>query len=60
MQKTRIFETAEGQAVEIPAEFEFSADEVYVERDPQTGALTLSEKPLSEMASGDVDTSKLP
>jgi antitoxin VapB len=32
--------------VRIPAEFRFSTEEVYIERDSRTGALTLSEKPL--------------
>jgi len=43
-QKARVFKNGRSQAVRIPAEFRFSADEVYIERDPRTGALTLSEE----------------
>lgn len=41
--KAKVFKNGRSQAVRIPAEFRFSADEVYIERDPHTGALTLSE-----------------
>jgi antitoxin VapB len=34
------------QHVTIPAEFRFSTSEVYIERDPQTGVLRLSERPI--------------
>ena len=44
--KARVFRNGRGQAVRIPAEFRFAADEVYIQRDPATGALTLSEKPF--------------
>jgi antitoxin VapB len=44
-QKARVFRNGRSQAVRIPAEFRFSTDEVYIERDSRTGALTLSEKP---------------
>lgn len=43
--KARVFRNGRSQAVRIPAEYRFSADEVYVQRDARTGALTLSEKP---------------
>jgi antitoxin VapB len=33
------------QHVTIPAEFRFTTDEVYVQRDPRSGVLSLSEKP---------------
>ncbi|HZB87956.1 MAG TPA: hypothetical protein VE291_04800 [Terracidiphilus sp.] len=33
------------QAVRIPADFRFTAEEVYVRRDPQTGDLILSQAP---------------
>jgi antitoxin VapB len=33
------------QHVTIPAEFRFNAKEVYIQRDPKSGTLTLSEKP---------------
>ena len=45
-QKARVFRNGRSQAVRIPAEFRFATDEVYVERDPRNGSLTLSEKPL--------------
>ena len=34
------------QHVTIPAAFRFSTDEVYIERDPLSGVISLSEKPL--------------
>jgi antitoxin VapB len=44
--KARVFRNGRSQAVRIPAGYRFAADEVYIERDPRTGALTLSEHPL--------------
>lgn len=44
-QKTRVFRNGRSQAVRIPVEYRFSTDEVYIERNAQTGAITLSEKP---------------
>ena len=39
------------QHVTIPAEYRFSTTEVYIERDAQSGVISLSEKPLrSSMA----------
>lgn len=46
IEKARVFRNGRSQAVRIPAEYRFSTDEVYIQRDPRTGALTLSEKPL--------------
>lgn len=43
--KARVFKNGRSQAVRIPAEFRFKTDEVYIERNPETGAITLSEKP---------------
>ena len=34
------------QHVTIPAEFRFSAAQLYIHRDPQSGVVSLSEKPL--------------
>jgi len=48
--KARVFMTGRSQAVRIPAEFRFTADEVYVHRDPQTGDLILSQAPPSTWA----------
>lgn len=45
--KARVFMSGRSQAVRIPAEFRFSADEVYIRRDPQTGDLVLSQVPSS-------------
>ncbi len=45
--KARVFMTGRSQAVRIPAEFRFNADEVYVRRDVQTGDLILSQSPSS-------------
>ena len=44
--KARVFMSGRSQHVTIPAEFRFTTDEVYIERDVQTGAIRLSEKPL--------------
>jgi antitoxin VapB len=44
--KARVFKNGRSQAVRIPAEYRFTTDEVFIERDPATGALMLSEKPL--------------
>ncbi len=43
--KTKVFMTGRSQAVRIPAEFRFAADEVYIRRDPQSGDLVLSQTP---------------
>lgn len=43
--KARVFMSGRSQAVRIPAEFRFTADEVYIRRDPQTGDLILSQAP---------------
>ena len=45
--KARVFMTGRSQAVRIPAEFRFSADEVFVRRDAQTGDLILSQTPFT-------------
>jgi antitoxin VapB len=45
-QKARVFRNGRSQAVRIPAEYRFTTEEVYIERNPRTGALTLSEKPF--------------
>jgi len=45
-QKAKVFRNGRSQAVRIPAEFRFNTDEVYIERNAATGAITLSEKPL--------------
>ena len=45
--KAKVFMTGRSQAVRIPAEYRFDAEEVYIRRDPQTGDLILSEKPDS-------------
>jgi antitoxin VapB len=44
--KARVFRNGRSQAVRIPAEYRFTTEQVYIERDPATGALILSEKPL--------------
>lgn len=47
VQKARVFRNGRSQAVRIPAQYRFHSDEVYVRRDPETGALTLSESPFA-------------
>jgi antitoxin VapB len=43
--KAKVFMSGRSQAVRIPAEYRFTADEVYIRRDPQTGNLILSQTP---------------
>jgi antitoxin VapB len=43
--RARVFMNGRSQHVTIPAEFRFSTDEVYVQRDPKSGGLSLSERP---------------
>lgn len=43
--KARVFISGRSQAVQILAEFRFTADEVYIRRDPQTGDIILSQAP---------------
>jgi antitoxin VapB len=43
--KAKVFMSGRSQAVRIPAEYRFAADEVYIRRDPQSGDLILSEAP---------------
>jgi antitoxin VapB len=45
IQKARVFRNGRSQAVRIPAEYRFNSDEVYIQHDPVTGIITLSEKP---------------
>jgi antitoxin VapB len=43
--KTKVFLSGKSQAVRIPAEYRFTANEVYVRRDPESGNLILSAAP---------------
>jgi antitoxin VapB len=43
--KARVFMSGRSQHVTIPAEYRFSADEVFVRRDPPSGDLILSQSP---------------
>ncbi len=45
-EKARVFQNGRSQAVRIPAEYRFKASEVYIHRDPQSGVVSLSEKPF--------------
>ncbi len=47
-EKARVFMSGRSQAVRIPAEYRFSAKEVFIRRDPQTGDITLSERPQTK------------
>ena len=49
-QKARVFRNGRSQAIRIPAEFRFTTDEVYVERNSETGALTLSREAVPPRA----------
>ena len=44
--KARVFQNGRSQAVRIPAEYRFKSSEVYIYRDPQSGVVSLSEKPF--------------
>jgi antitoxin VapB len=46
MAKAKLFTTGGSQAVRLPAEFRFEADEVDIRRDPVTGDVVLS-KPMA-------------
>ena len=46
VQKARVFRNGRSQAVRIPASYRFATDEVYIHRDPETGVISLSEKPF--------------
>lgn len=45
--KARVFMNGRSQAVRIPAELRFKADEVYIRRDEQSGDLILSQSPAN-------------
>ncbi len=46
VEKARVFRNGRSQAVRIPAEYRFKSSEVYIHRDPQSGVVSLSEKPF--------------
>jgi antitoxin VapB len=43
--KARVFMSGRSQAVRIPAEYRFTAKEVFIRRDPQSGDVILSQAP---------------
>ncbi len=43
--RARVFMSGRSQHITIPAEYRFSAEEVFVRRDPATGDLILSQSP---------------
>jgi len=43
----KIFMNGRSQAVRLPARFRFNSDEVYIRKDPITGDVILSSKPVS-------------
>lgn len=43
----KLFFTGRSQAVRLPMEFRFQGAEVFIRRDPQTGDVVLSPKPVS-------------
>jgi antitoxin VapB len=45
--RARVFMSGRSQHVTIPAEYRFTADEVYVRRDPESGDLILSQAPAN-------------
>lgn len=48
--RAKVFTTGGSQAVRLPAEFRFEADEVYVRRDALTGDVILSARPHGSYA----------
>lgn len=46
--RAKLFATGGSQAVRLPAEFRFDADEVFIRRDRTTGDVILSMRPRSE------------
>jgi antitoxin VapB len=47
VEKARVFMSGRSQAVRIPAEYRFTAKEVYIRKDPQSGDVILSQVPGS-------------
>ncbi|MFZ0744894.1 MAG: type II toxin-antitoxin system VapB family antitoxin [Terracidiphilus sp.] len=47
VEKARVFMSGRSQAVRIPAGYRFTAKEVYIRRDPQSGDVILSQVPGS-------------
>jgi antitoxin VapB len=45
-QSAKIFATGRSQAVRLPLEFRFDVPEVFIRRDPNTGDVVLSRKPV--------------
>ena len=45
-QTAKIFATGRSQAVRLPLEFRFDVSEVFIRRDPLTGDVVLSRKPV--------------
>jgi antitoxin VapB len=43
----KLFPNGRSQAVRLPAKYRFDGTEVFIEKDPNTGTLTLSPKPDS-------------
>jgi antitoxin VapB len=46
IEKVKITRKGASQSIDLPAAFGFESDEVYIQRDPKSGGVTLSEKPL--------------
>ena len=44
-QTAKLFMNGRSQAVRLPAEFRFDANEVFIRRDPATGDIVLSRRP---------------
>jgi antitoxin VapB len=45
IEKARVFMSGRSQAVRIPAGYRFTAKEVYIRKDPQSGDVILSQVP---------------
>lgn len=58
--RARVFRSGREQHVTIPAEFRFHSDRVAIRRDPETGAVILSEIPDIEEVYAALDAAELP
>jgi antitoxin VapB len=47
LEKAKVFMSGRSQAVRIPAQFRFSATEVYIRRDAKSGDVILSQSPAN-------------
>ena len=54
-QTAKLFTTGRSQAVRLPKEFRFDGPEVFIRRDPRTGDVILSRRPVDWSGLFDLD-----